>query len=141
MAHMNATIGPRRLDLLGDRIEAACASHKIAGRVWGGTVSDSDMLFTLTTAHGMIGGNKLIMLRDEIELSLGLPVTIERAEASLLVRVGREWPARPPVQPAPAIPEPSLWPTKIALALTAVTFLAETALCIHGLLWLIGVTP
>ena len=68
-------IGPRRLNMIADRIEAACASHKISARVHGGTASAHSAVFAVTfdPGHSL---RQLMACRDDIQLSLGHPVLI-----------------------------------------------------------------
>lgn len=61
----------RRLDLQADRIEAVLASHHVATRVWGGTVTPRFVRFQLSTALG-VKVNKVAQLSEEIALSLGV---------------------------------------------------------------------
>ena len=68
-------IGPRRLDLLAFRIEAACASHKIMAHVHGGTASAHSAVFVMTFEPGH-SLRQLMACKDDIQLSLGHPVLI-----------------------------------------------------------------
>lgn len=92
---MTATLGRRRLEMQADRIEAVLASHKVAGRVWGGTVTTRFVRFQITTAMG-IKVNKVEDLSEEIALSLGVPSTrVYRENAVIQVEVPREGPIAP----------------------------------------------
>ena len=69
------TIGRRRLDLTGDRIEAVCASHKVPAHCWGGYVRRrGKVLFVVSTQPAY----DLRKLADDIALSLGVPVRVYR---------------------------------------------------------------
>ena len=68
-------IAPRRLDLLGDRIEAVFATAKIAARVHGGTIGRYSVVFTVTFEPGH-SLRQLMACKDDIQLSLGHPVLI-----------------------------------------------------------------
>ncbi len=61
----------RQLEMQSDRIEAVLASHKVAGRVWGATVTPRFIRFQVTTAMGT-RVNKVSDLSEEIALSLGV---------------------------------------------------------------------
>ena len=68
---MTATIGRRRLDLTGERIEAVCASHKVRAHCWGGVVRRrGKVVFVVSTNPAY----DLRKLQDDIALSLGVPV-------------------------------------------------------------------
>lgn len=88
----------RRLDMLANRIEAVCASHKITARVHGGTLSAHSAVFVMTfeppsTAYKseidisdlavmFEPGHctrQLMAIKDDIELSLGQRVLIHHA--------------------------------------------------------------
>ena len=71
-------IGRRRLDMLADRIEAACASHKIMAYVHGGTASAHSAVFVMTFEPGH-SLRQLMACKDDIQLSLGHPVLIHHA--------------------------------------------------------------
>ncbi len=61
----------RRLDRQANAIESILASHKIQGRVWGGTVTPRFIRYDLTAALGT-RIQKILSLRDEIAFSLGV---------------------------------------------------------------------
>ncbi len=61
----------RRLDRQANAIETILASHKIQGRVWGGTVTPRFIRYDLTAALGT-RIQKVLSLRDEIAYSLGV---------------------------------------------------------------------
>ena len=68
---MTATIGPRRLDMFANRIEAICASHKVRAHCWGGVVRRrGKVVFVVSTRPAY----DLRKLQDDIALSLGVPV-------------------------------------------------------------------
>ena len=91
----------RRLDLQADRIEAVLASHKVAGRVWGGTVTPRFIRFQVTTGFGT-KVSKVSQLSEEIALSLGVASTrVYRQNGAIHVEIPREQPA--PVRLAPLI--------------------------------------
>lgn len=71
-------IGPRRFDLLGDRIEAVFATAKIAARVHGGTTSRHSVVFVVTFEPGH-SLRQLMACKDDIQLSLGHQVLIHHA--------------------------------------------------------------
>ncbi len=68
-------IGPRRLDMIADRIEAVCASHKITAHCHGGIASAHSAVFAVTfdPGHSL---RQLMACKDDIQLSLGHPVLI-----------------------------------------------------------------
>ena len=61
----------RRLDRQANAIESILATHKIQGRVWGGTVTPRFIRYDLTAALGT-RIQKVLSLRDEIAYSLGV---------------------------------------------------------------------
>lgn len=61
----------RRLDRQANAIETILATHKIQGRVWGGTVTPRFIRYDLTAALGT-RIQKVLSLRDEIAYSLGV---------------------------------------------------------------------
>ena len=71
---MTQPVGRRRLEMTGDRIEAVCASHKVAAHVWGGRVRRNRLTIIVTTDPPY----DLRKLKDDICLSLGVPVTVFR---------------------------------------------------------------
>ncbi|MCO5244663.1 MAG: hypothetical protein M9927_12705 [Anaerolineae bacterium] len=64
----------RRLEMQADRIEAVLASHKVQGRVWGGTVTPRFIRFQVMTSLDT-KVNRVSGLSEEIALSLGVPAT------------------------------------------------------------------
>lgn len=68
----------RRLEMLGDRIEAVFATAKIAARVHGGTASAHSAVFVATFEPGH-SLRQLMACKDDIQLSLGHPVLIHHA--------------------------------------------------------------
>ncbi len=84
----------RRLELQADRIEAVLASHKVAGRVWGGTVTPRFIRFQVTTGFGT-KVSKVSQLSEEIALSLGVASTrVYRQNGAIHVEIPRN--SRPP---------------------------------------------
>lgn len=80
----------RQLEMQSDRIEAVLASHKVAGRVWGATVTPRFIRFQVTTAMGT-RVNKVSDLSEEIALSLGVrSARIYRQNDAIHVEVPRE---------------------------------------------------
>ena len=80
----------RRLDLQADRIEAVLASHKVTGRVWGGTVTPRFIRFQVTTGFGT-KVSKVSQLSEEIALSLGVASTrVYRQNGAIHVEIPRE---------------------------------------------------
>ena len=71
---MSPTIGRRRLEMLGDRVEAACAGHKVHARVLCGQARRDRVTLLVSTSPVY----DLRKLQDEIALSLGVPVTVYR---------------------------------------------------------------
>lgn len=67
-------INRRRMDLLGDRIEAVCATHKRNARAWGGFVRRGRLIVIVTCEPEY----DLRNLKDDIGLCLGVPVTVFR---------------------------------------------------------------
>ncbi len=91
----------RRLDMQADRIEAVLASHKVAGRVWGGTVTPRFIRFQVTTGLDT-KVSKVTSLAEEIALSLGVPAArVYRQDDTIQVEVPREQPA--PVRFGPLV--------------------------------------
>lgn len=82
----------RRLEMQADRIEAVLASHKVAGRVWGGTVTPRFIRFQVTTGMGT-KVSKVSELAEELALSLGVASTrVYRQNGAIQVEVPREAP-------------------------------------------------
>jgi S-DNA-T family DNA segregation ATPase FtsK/SpoIIIE len=82
----------RRLEMQADRIEAVLASHRVPGRVWGGTITPRFIRFQLTTSLGT-KVNKVSQLSEEIALSLGVHSTrIYRQNGAIQVEVPRNEP-------------------------------------------------
>ena len=75
----------RRLEMMGDRIEAVLASHKITGHCHGGYVNTHSVVFAVTFAPGN-SLRQLMACKDEIELALGHAVLIHH-EPYVRVRV------------------------------------------------------
>ena len=89
---MTTTLGHRRLEMQADRIEAVLASHKVAGRVWGGVVLPRFVRYQMTTAMGT-RVDQITRLEEEIALSLGVPsIRMWRQNAAIQVEVPREGP-------------------------------------------------
>ena len=72
---MSPTIGRRRLEMTGDRIEAVCASHKVRAHCWGGVVRRRGKVVFVVSTHPAYDLRKLA---DDIALSLGVPVRVFR---------------------------------------------------------------
>lgn len=82
----------RQLEMQSDRIEAVLASHKVAGRVWGATITPRFIRFQVTTAMGT-KVNKVSDLSEEIALSLGVrSARVYRQQGAIQVEVPREQP-------------------------------------------------
>lgn len=82
----------RRLEMQADRIEAVLASHKVPGRVWGGTVTPRFIRFQVTTALGT-KVSRVSELSEEIALSLGVAsARVYRQNGAIQVEVPREQP-------------------------------------------------
>ncbi|NOX63932.1 MAG: DNA translocase FtsK [Chloroflexi bacterium] len=81
------------LERQADVIEAVLAAHKIQGRVWGGTVTPRFIRYDVTAAVGT-RVQKVLALKDEIALSLGVPeIRLYREEGAIRVEVPRARPA------------------------------------------------
>jgi S-DNA-T family DNA segregation ATPase FtsK/SpoIIIE len=81
------------LERQADLIEAVLAAHKIPGRVLGGTVTPRVIRFDLATTLG-VRLQKILALKDELALSLGVPsVRLYREGNALRVEVPRPQPA------------------------------------------------
>ncbi|MCB0243692.1 MAG: DNA translocase FtsK, partial [Anaerolineae bacterium] len=79
----------RRLEMQADRIEAVLASHKVQGRVWGGTVTPRFIRFQVMTSLDT-KVNRVSGLSEEIALSLGVPATrVYRQNGAIQVEVPR----------------------------------------------------
>lgn len=79
----------RQLEMQADRIEAVLASHKVQGKVWGGTVTPHAVQFqvmtSLATKVSRVSG-----LADEIAMSLGVPAArVYRQNNAIYVEVAR----------------------------------------------------
>jgi S-DNA-T family DNA segregation ATPase FtsK/SpoIIIE len=75
-----------------DRIEAVLASHKVAGRVWGATITPRFIRFQVTTAMGT-KVSKVSDLSEEIALSLGVrSARVYRKQGAIQVEVPRDQP-------------------------------------------------
>jgi S-DNA-T family DNA segregation ATPase FtsK/SpoIIIE len=73
-----------------DRIEAVLASHKVAGRVWGATITPRFIRFQVTTAMGT-KVSKVSDLSEEIALSLGVrSARVYRKQGAIQVEVPRD---------------------------------------------------
>ncbi len=82
----------RQLEMQSDRIEAVLASHRVAGRVWGATVTPRFIRFQVTTSMGT-RVNKVSDLSEEIALSLGVrSARIYRQNSAIQIEVPREQP-------------------------------------------------
>lgn len=80
----------RRLEMRADRIEAVFASHKVHGRVWGGTVSPSCERFQVMISPTTRVQN-VQALSDEIALSLRVPaVRVFREGGTVVIEVPRD---------------------------------------------------
>jgi S-DNA-T family DNA segregation ATPase FtsK/SpoIIIE len=80
----------RKLDMQADRIEAVLASHKVGGRVAGGTVTARFVRFDLVTPMGT-RINRVGALAEEIALALGARSTrIFRDGDKISIEVARE---------------------------------------------------
>ncbi|MCP4196176.1 MAG: DNA translocase FtsK [Proteobacteria bacterium] len=78
-----------RLERQADTIEAVLASHKIEGRVWGGTVTPRFIRYDMTATLGT-RVLKVLALREEIALSLGVPdIRLYRRGGAIRVEVPR----------------------------------------------------
>lgn len=80
----------RLLDFDADRIEAVLASHRLDGRVWGGTVLPRFVRYQMTVSAG-IRVDQVARLDEEIALSLAVPsIRIWREQGALQVEVPRD---------------------------------------------------
>jgi S-DNA-T family DNA segregation ATPase FtsK/SpoIIIE len=80
----------RLLELQADRIEMVLASHKVAGRVWGGSVSPRLVTFDVSPALGTKVKN-VAGLGEEIAMALGVPrCRVYREGGSIRVEVPLE---------------------------------------------------
>ncbi len=85
----------RELDMQADRIEAVLASHKVTGRVAGGTVTTRYTRFELITPLGTRVG-RVSALAEEIALALGAHTTrIFREGEKIQIEVARDAPTAP----------------------------------------------
>lgn len=85
----------RELDMQADRIEAVLASHKVTGRIAGGTMTTRYTRFELVTPLGTRVG-RVSALAEEIALALGARSTrVFREGDRIKIEVARE------TQPAP----------------------------------------
>ncbi|HSN77520.1 MAG TPA: DNA translocase FtsK [Anaerolineae bacterium] len=90
--HQESAMRRRQLDMQSDRIEAVLASHKVASRVWGATITPRFIRFQVTTAMGT-KVNKVSDLSEEIALSLGVrSARVYRQQGAIHVEVPREQP-------------------------------------------------
>ena len=79
----------RRLEMQADRIEAVLASHKVQGRVWGGTVTPRFIRFQVMTSLDT-KVTRVAGLSEEIALALGAPATrVYRQNGAIQVEVPR----------------------------------------------------
>lgn len=103
----------RRLDMQADRIEVVLASHKVAGRVSGGTVTPRFIRFqVMTGADTKVA--KVTGLAEEIALSLGVAsARVYRQNGAIQVEVPREQPAA--VRMAPLVERLAKVPAVTAL--------------------------
>lgn len=82
-----------QLERQADVIESVLASHKIQGRVWGGTVTPRFIRYELTAVLGT-RVQKVLALRDELALSLGVAdIRLYREEGAIRLEVPRPGPA------------------------------------------------
>ena len=82
-----------RLERQADLIEEVLASHKIQSHVWGGTVTPRFIRYDLTATLGT-KVQKVVALRDEIALSLGVPdIRLYRQGGAIRVEVPRDEPS------------------------------------------------
>ncbi|MFZ2360709.1 MAG: DNA translocase FtsK [Anaerolineae bacterium] len=90
--HQESPMRRRQLEMQSDRIEAVLASHKVAGRVWGATITPRFIRFQVTTAMGT-KVSKVSDLSEEIALSLGVrSARVYRKQGAIQVEVPREQP-------------------------------------------------
>ena len=83
----------QNLEAQANVIERVLANHKIHSRVWGGTVAPRFIRYDLTTAAG-VRVQKVLALKDEIALSLGVPdVRLYRKDGAIRVEVPRSRPS------------------------------------------------
>ncbi len=81
------------LERQADAIEQVLAAHRIESRVWGGTVTPRFVRYDLTAALG-VRLQKVLALKDEIALSLGVPdIRLYREGGALRLEVPRPEPA------------------------------------------------
>lgn len=82
----------RQLEMQSDRIEAVLASHRVAGRVWGATITPRFIRFQVTTALGT-KVNRVAELSEEIAMTLGVrSARVYRKQGSIQVEVPRDQP-------------------------------------------------
>lgn len=87
------------LERQADAIEQVLAAHRIESRVWGGTVTPRFVRYDLTAALG-VRLQKVLALKDEIALSLGVPdIRLYREGGALRLEVPRPEPATVRLQP------------------------------------------
>lgn len=78
------------LELQADRIEMVLASHKVAGKVWGGTVAPRFVTFDVSPTLGTKVKN-VANLAEEIAMALGVPhCRVYREEGVIRVEVPRD---------------------------------------------------
>lgn len=71
-------IARRRLEMIGDRIEAVFATAKISARVHGGTAGQHSAVYAVTFEPGH-SLRQLMACKSDIECSTGHPVLIHHA--------------------------------------------------------------
>lgn len=90
-----ADIDRRLLEMDADRIEAVLASHKLFGRVWGGTVLPRFVRYEMTVSAGT-RVDQVTRLDEEIALSLAVPsIRVWRQDGALQVEVPRSGSLQP----------------------------------------------
>jgi len=94
-----AAMQHRTLERQADIIEQVLSAHKIESRVWGGVVTPRVVRYDLTTALGA-RLNKVLALKDEIALSLGVSeIRLYREGGALRLEV-----PLPEAAPVPLLP-------------------------------------
>lgn len=84
-----------QLETQANLIEAVLSSHKVPGRVWGGTVLPRFIRYQMTTTLGT-KVDQITRLEEEIALSLGVgSIRMWRQNAAIQVEVPRSGPTKP----------------------------------------------
>ncbi|HEY66484.1 MAG TPA: DNA translocase FtsK [Caldilineae bacterium] len=84
----------RRLEMEAAQIEAVLRSHRIPGRVWGGTVLPRVIRFELTTAMGT-RVRQINNLAEEIAMALGVrSARVYRSGSKIHIEIPRERPGQ-----------------------------------------------